>query len=266
MASAEPHLASTHWRNYRWNEGRFDSRAFAQASMTNPGVLHTTFCQWSESQPAPEVSVHPNSALKTVVKAIDLQRFLLKRFKEESHFCAEWEDSSSSVILQNGVWEGFNVLRFYQRIDQMLEDLLDLEIAVSGHLDGMLSAVQEGLLSAALDDTVDKCWYLHHYAKRFGAVFWGTYVDDSCDLRMFQYEGVSLNDKFTTDSRAVNSWKVSRECEALPEAVTATDFVPFECADCIEMFQNLADRVPFDVHGDMVESGIHSEAYSDSDS
>jgi sulfite exporter TauE/SafE len=43
-----------------------------------------------------------------------------------------------SVILQNGVWQLFDVFRFYQRIHQMLEDLLDLEIAVSGHLAGKL--------------------------------------------------------------------------------------------------------------------------------
>jgi hypothetical protein len=238
----EPRDPSTHWRNYKWNDNRFDAEAFAEAAA-----------------PAPEAA--PNSALKTVVRAIDLQRFLLQRFMVECHF----HYNPESCVLQNGVWELFDSIRFRLRIDDMLEDLSDLEVAVRGHLNGTLSTVQEGLLSAALQETEDKCWYLQHYAKFFEAIFWGTYLDDSCELRMFEYGGVSLNDKFTTDSSAVNSWKVSRELEsgAFPEIPTS--YVPFICEDCDDTFETHANRTPFDVHGEM-EEVASPDVYSDSDS
>jgi hypothetical protein len=262
----EPRDPSTHWRNYKWNASRFDFSAFYAAADDR-----------AAPEAAPEAAA--NSALNTVVRAIDLQRFLLRRFQLETHFCMAYSRISSSVILQNGVWELFDCTRFYRQIDDVRADLMTLEIAVTGHMDEGLSAVQEGLLSAALQEIEDKCWYLQHYAKYFDAIFLGVCLDDDCNLSMSEYEGVSLDDKFTTDSRAVNSWKVSRASDkAAKQVITRTmDFDPSvcvvasECVHCEDMFEDIALRVPVDVHrflvANMEEAGeIYQDVYSDSDS
>jgi hypothetical protein len=202
----------------------------------------------------PDAAPNPALALETLAGAIDLQRFLLERFKVEIHFCQEYANISSVPTLINGEWELFDCIRFYRRIDYVQGDLGNLEIAVTESLrqDEGLSAVQEECLSAALQEIEDKCRYLQDYAHCFKAVFWGTCLNDGCVLYMYEYEGVSLNDKFTTDSPAVNSWKASRAMDAAAEIRwVSKSFVPFECKACAEMLDpgegfrdDIESRVP----------------------